>query len=264
MVEATIREGSGSGLAAAELEEAVDQRLARVMALAPFLRAHAAVVDPADVERSRRTLEVRQQWPPGKVAWWAPGIGIATDWDTRKAKLERATRVMVITCAEESGQKDEQAEDPEKVRVSDGVAPAWADASDLEEVEDDEIRDVDHAAAARLFSHATATPSPRCTTAAKEADWDWLTAEGLGAAGEASLSVPPSAVPHLLGRGGRMIGKLENRLGVLIGVADAKRRGGMVTATLVGPVARLPLAQKVVALVSKGVFSILDRLPPGP
>ena len=48
-----------------------------------------------------------------------------------------------------------------------------------------------------------------------------------------------------------------------MGVADVKRGGGLATVTLVGPVDRLPLAQKVVALISKGVFSILERLPPG-
>ena len=126
-----------------------------------------------------------------------------------------------------------------------------------------DANDVDHAAATRLFSHAKATPSPRCTAVAKEATWNWLTAEGLGEAGNASLSVAPSAVPHLLGRGGQMIKKLEDRLGVLMGIADAKRGGGSATVTLVGPVARLPLAQRVVALVSKGVFSILERLPLG-
>ena len=128
-----------------------------------------------------------------------PGFGDLGLSDQEDA-LEHATRVMVITRGEESGLGDGQAEDLGKIRVSNGVEPTWVDAADLASVGD--ASDVDHATATRLFSHAKVTPSPRCTAMAKEATWNWLTVEGLGEAGNASFSVAPSAMPHLLGRGG--------------------------------------------------------------
>ena len=75
------------------------------------------------------------------------------------------------------------------------------------------------------------------------------------------IPVAQASVAHLLGRGGRMARRLEEKLGVLFGVADGNG-GGAATVSLCGPRSRLPLAVFVVKNLAKGMRSILDHLPP--
>ena len=72
--------------------------------------------------------------------------------------------------------------------------------------------------------------------------------------------VAQAAVPHLLGRGGRVARRLEAKFGVLFGIADG-HGGGAATVSLCGPRSRLPLAAFAVKSLAKGMRSVLDHVP---
>ena len=70
--------------------------------------------------------------------------------------------------------------------------------------------------------------------------------------------VPQACLPHLIGKEGKNIRHSENRLGVVLGVTNGSDSCAEVC--VVGPLARLELARRVVEIVSKGANSLLDRL----
>ena len=111
--------------------------------------------------------------------------------------------------------------------------------------------------AARLFSHRATSPSPRCEDASPDR-WGWLTPAGLGAADRREVTVPRSAVPHLVGRKGQAIQQTENSLGVLIGIMDGT--GNEATVTLIGPLAQVESARDIIATLAVGARSVLTRL----
>ena len=82
--------------------------------------------------------------------------------------------------------------------------------------------------------------------------------EGLGVAARWEMSVPRSAVPHLVGRRGETVRMAENALGVLIGIIDGT--DDQATVTLIGPLAQVVLAKDVVTVLAAGARSVLSRL----
>ena len=149
--------------------------------------------------------------------------------------------------------------------MSDGAALFWAPREEC--LEDPPA--VSSGEAARLLSGMNAGPSPRCESdrEAPGGAWEWLTTAGdeenpvKSEIATKALPVAQAAVPHLLGRGGRMVRRLEEKLGVLVGIADG-HGGGAATVSLCGPRSRLPLAAFAVKSLAKGMRSILDHLPP--
>ena len=109
----------------------------------------------------------------------------------------------------------------------------------------------------RIFSHVSTSPSPRCDVASPDR-WGWLTPEGLGDADRREVTVPRSAVPHLVGRGGQTVRAAEDALGVLIGIIDGT--DDQATVTLIGPLAQVVLAREVIPALAVGARSILTRL----
>ena len=85
-----------------------------------------------------------------------------------------------------------------------------------------------------------------------------MTPAGLGAGEAAELQVPRRAIPHLVGRGGRMINLMEDLMGVILGVGDGE--GKTVTVTMFGPKDRLNWARQVLLCVTKGARSLIRRL----
>ena len=116
--------------------------------------------------------------------------------------------------------------------------------------------------AARLRSHSATSPRPPHSPCPPGGDragpWAWLTPAGLGAGEAVELQVPRCALPHLVGRGGRMINLMEDLMGVVLGVGDGEGETG--TVTIFGPKDRLALARQVILCVAKGARSLISRL----
>ena len=112
----------------------------------------------------------------------------------------------------------------------------------------------------RALAHFAASSSPRCEAPSGGASprWAWLTAQGLRNAATRELAVARGSIRHLVGRAGRTVTRLEETLGIMIGISDAEN--GTATVALCGPPERLDLAAEVVICISKGLRSILDRL----
>lgn len=111
--------------------------------------------------------------------------------------------------------------------------------------------------AERILAHARASPSPRC--AADPSDrWAWLSPAGLAAAARRSIEVTRASVPHLVGRRGRGIRAVEDKLGLIMGLIDEP--GGVATVTLIGPNAKLAVGEAVVRALALGARSVLHRI----
>ena len=112
----------------------------------------------------------------------------------------------------------------------------------------------------RALAHFSAGTSPRCEAPSGGASprWAWLTAQGLRSAATRELAVARGSIRHLVGRAGRIVTRLEDTLGVMIGISDGAT--GTATVVLCGPQERLDFAAEVVVCLSKGLRSILDRL----
>ena len=82
--------------------------------------------------------------------------------------------------------------------------------------------------------------------------------EGLHSAKCVELPISHTALPHLIGKRGRMICRLETLLGVLVGVMDASRDSAIIS--IVGLRDRIVGARRIIELVSKGARSLLDHL----
>jgi hypothetical protein len=119
---------------------------------------------------------------------------------------------------------------------------------------------------ARMFAHASASPSPRCASVDSAppppSPLSWLSPAGLRNAGQATFEVPGRALRHIIGRGGATIRRLEAGLGVLIGAVDGP--GALASVSLCGPPERLADAELVLRLVGQGHRSLLGRLEEGP
>ena len=85
----------------------------------------------------------------------------------------------------------------------------------------------------------------------------WVSGQGLLDAECLELPIKRPSIPHIIGKQGRQIRSLEEKLGVIIGIMDGE--GDSAIVSLVGPANRLVVARRIVELVSKGVRTLLDR-----
>ena len=190
----------------------------------------------------------KADFPVGKICEWA-SVGFELSI-VQRGEVETA---LVLRVAPPGDENEGVKFGGESVRVaiSDG-SETWYEKLPMVRA----IRAVP-AVAARLFSHATTSPSPRCDAASPDR-WGWFTPEGLGTTAWWEVSVPRSAVPHLVGRRGETVRTVENALGVLIGIIDGT--DDQATVTLIGPLAQVVLAKEVVTALAVGARSILSRL----
>lgn len=205
----------------------------------------------------------RTRWPPGLMLWRVPGraspgrAGSAPGWADLTAS-EREDRVceghpVVVVTARDSDQG--------MVLIFDGVESYHVPLNEVAPVPADTVE-----WAARPFTHAAATPSPRSATPAGPAaatppppsPLGWLSSAGLRDAGQATFEVPGRALRHIVGRGGATIRRLEAGLGVLIGALDGP--GGSGAVALCGPPERLAPAERLIRLVGQGHRTVLARL----
>ena len=146
-----------------------------------------------------------------------------------------------------------------KISIYTGERHVWAHPDDL-------ILLPPGSSVPRGLTHGAASPAPSPEPQSPPTAnlWGWLEGTGLLEADCLELPVPQACLPHLIGKKGKTIRHLEDRLGVVLGVTDGP--GGCALVSVVGPLARLELARRVVEIVSKGVNSLLDRLqwPPSP
>ena len=207
------------------------------------------------------------RWPAGLVRLYVPGMpkrAWGADDAEWKAAMARARWVVTVEELEVQGSEGGRgpgARPPGHEPVSDGAAPFWAPREEfLGEAPEASTGEV-----ARLLSGMNAGPSPRCESdrEAPGGAWGWLSTAGLEENSEIETKMFPvaqAAVAHLLGRGGRVARRLEEKMGVLFGIADG-HGGGAATVSLCGPRSRLPLAVFAVKSLAKGMRSILDHLP---
>ena len=145
------------------------------------------------------------------------------------------------------------------ITVYTGESHVWADPKDL-------ILYPPGSSIPRELTHGAASPAPSPEPhAPPHADlWGWLGGSGLLEAECLEPPVPQACLPHLIGKKRKNIRHLEDKLGVVLGVMDGP--DGCAVISVVGPLARLEMARRVVEIVSKGSSSLLDRLewPPPP
>ena len=203
----------------------------------------------------------RPRLVPGRVVAHYPGWPqpeVATR-EAEEAAWERRRPAILIAVGGERNQEAGQSPGPSMVELHDGRAKFWAPLIDVCSADSDDL-----SAVARRLTHGAATPSPRCVTPHTDPGvWGWVTPDGLSQATTAALQVPQPAVPHLVGRGGGVVRRLEEKLGIIIGINDSKMgKKGMATLTLCGPGPRVDFAKPIAMMIAKGMRSIIDRLPP--
>ena len=128
---------------------------------------------------------------------------------------------------------------------------------------------VDWCDQARVWSHAEATTSPRCT-------FRWLSnhLEELQAPlvvveeGEAPINENDiimhrmqffkTLAPHIIGRGGRMLRRIEDFCGVFLSLSDVS--SDMVQLTIYGPARGCALVEFIRDMLIEGVYSVIDTL----
>ena len=120
----------------------------------------------------------------------------------------------------------------------------------IEEVEDVEILSVRE----RQQSHQSASTSAKPPSEA----FAWLAGGDAATATCTEVRVPRGAVPHILGKNGRIIKAIEEFTGVLVGIRDLDKSHALVS--LFGPPAAIPRAEMIVGCLSRGISSILRRL----
>ena len=121
----------------------------------------------------------------------------------------------------------------------------------------------------RLWSHATATTSPRCA-------FGWV-ASRLGEI-EAplvaleervvpmkendmimhTLKFSKTTAPHVIGRGGRMLRRIEDFCGVFLSLSDVS--SDVVALDIYGPTRGCALVQFIGEMLIEGIYSIMDTL----
>ena len=122
--------------------------------------------------------------------------------------------------------------------------------------------DLDKEMALRRLSHASATVSPHCFASNTDmhGKWDWLTAGGQGV-DIVEVPVPRHSVPHIIGKRGQSITKMEDFFGIVVGIRDGDEAEEAFV-SLIGPKTCLEAASFVLNCVARGARSILTRLGP--
>ena len=126
---------------------------------------------------------------------------------------------------------------------------------------------VDGCAQARVWSHATATTSPRCA-------FGWCASRigeletPLVALEERvvpmkenemimhTLKFSKTTAPHIIGRGGRMLRRIEDFCGVFLSLSDVS--SDVVELTIYGPTRGCALVQFIGEMLIEGVYSVMD------
>ena len=121
----------------------------------------------------------------------------------------------------------------------------------------------------RLWSHATATTSPRCA-------FGWVASRlgeieaPLAALEERvvpmkendmimhTLKFSKTTAPHVIGRGGRMLRRIEDFCGVFLSLSDVS--SDVVELDIYGPIRGCALVQFIGEMLIEGVYSIMDTL----
>ena len=110
----------------------------------------------------------------------------------------------------------------------------------------------------RVLSNGLTSPSPnRTSQEPPQSRLEWVSSQGLLDAECLELPIKRPSIPHLIGKQGRQIRFLEEKLGVIIGVMDEE--GDAAIVSLVGPMDHLVVARRIVELFSKGARTLLDR-----
>ena len=127
----------------------------------------------------------------------------------------------------------------------------------------------DGCAQARLRSHALATTSPRCA-------FGWCASRmgeietPLVALEERvvpmkenemimhTLKFSKTTAPHIIGRGGRMLRRIEDFCGVFLSLSDVS--SDVVELTIYGPTRGCALVQFIGEMLIEGVYSVMDTL----
>ena len=122
---------------------------------------------------------------------------------------------------------------------------------------------------ARVRSHAEATTSPRCSFGWFASRLKELQAP-LVAVEEGEAPIPENAMimhsmkffkmtaPHVIGRGGRMLRRIEDFCGVFLSISDVSSE--MVELTAYGTSRGCALVQFIGDMLIEGVYSVLDTL----
>ena len=132
-----------------------------------------------------------------------------------------------------------------------------------------EAASVDWCAQARVWSHAEATTSPRCAFSWFSSRLEELQAplvvvgEGEAPINETDMLMHQmkffkTVAPHVIGRGGRMLRRIEDFCGVFLSLSDVS--SDMVELTIYGPSRGCALVQFIGDMLIEGVYSILDTL----
>ena len=138
-----------------------------------------------------------------------------------------------------------------KISIFTGWELVWADPKDLIWLPPD-------ASVPRVLSHGLASPSPeKPSLEPLGSRLEWVSSQGLLDAECLELPIKRPSIPHLIGKQGRQIRFLKEKLGVIIGVMDEEGNASIVS--LVGPMHRLVVARRIVELFSKGDRTLLDR-----
>ena len=164
-----------------------------------------------------------------------------------------------LSSVEKEVERDDRPWREGKITVYTGESHVWAALEDLILLPPGSFipRELTHGAASPALSPEPHIPPPVDL-------WGWLGGSGLLEAECLELPVPQACLPHVIGKRGKNIRHLEDKLGVVLGVMDGI--DGCAVISVVGPLARLEMARRVVEIVSKGGSSLLDRLewPPPP
>ena len=185
-----------------------------------------------------------EEWAPGTVVRWrdeskAPTWGfcfgrVAHEWPgDLKEEVDR-----------ESWRQG-------KISIFTGWELVWADPKDLIWLPPD-------ASAPRVLSHGLASPSSKKPSQEPPGSrLEWVSSQGLLDAECLELPIKRPSIPYLIGKQGRQIRFLKEKLGVIIGVMDEE--GDAAIVSLVGPMDRLVVARRIVELFLKGASTLLDR-----
>ena len=129
---------------------------------------------------------------------------------------------------------------------------------------------VDGCAQARVWSHSAATTSPRCA-------FDWfahrlgqleaplvaLEEEGMTPLHKNdmimhSMKFSKTTAPHVIGRGGQMLRRIEDFCGVFLSLCDVA--SDVVELTIYGPARACALVHFIGEMLIEGVYSVIDTL----